>query len=218
MSTGSFISQIKPEDIFEDSMDALNDDVLNKIIGILNDAEYPAKKRTQDELRPLYKKILSTEESAALDTLMGGFGFFLQISDDYDELETSVKQLCLKLDDKKKNIISIMFERVHSWKTFYDNKRLRRYKTKANSFLLNFTYLCDLRGRFKQDYDYDLTSIEEFKPELVDMIPMLTLSFKVCDGANEHKCIFQVDEEELDEIIADLLAAQKELKLLKQQI
>ena len=170
-------------------------------------------------MHTLFEKTLNTEENAALGILTGGFSILLQTSDDYDEFELSVKELCSNLDDeKKKNIISTIFEKVHYWKAFYENKRLRRYKTKANSFLLAFTYLCDLRGRFKQDYEYDSTKIEEFKPELVDLVPILTLSFKVCDGANEHKCIFQVDEEELDEIIANLLAAQKELKLLKQRI
>ena len=55
-------------------------------------------------------------------------------------------------------------------------------------------------------------------PELVDFLPILTMSFKVCDGVNDHKCIFQVNEEELNEIISDLLAAQKELKLIKKRI
>lgn len=219
MSTRPFISRISSEEFFEGSLDALDDDILNKISDILNKAEYPARKRNRDELFPLFEKTFSADENDALDTLMGGFSFLLQTSDDYDELELSVKELCSRLDDeKKKNSISTIFEKIHHWKVFYENKRLRRYKTKANSFLLDFTYLCDLRGRFKQDYEYDSTKIEEFKPELVDLVPILSLSFKVYDGANEHKCIFQVDEEELDEIIAKLLAAQKELKLLKQRI
>lgn len=219
MSIEPFFRRFQPEDVFEESLDALKDDILNKIIDILNNAEYPAKKRKQDELNPLFEEVLDADETVAFDSLMSGFSFLLHINDDYDELETSVKQICLKLkvDERKKNIISTIFEKINSWEAFYETRRLGRYKTKANSFLLNFNYLCDLRGRFKQDYDYDSTSIEEFKPELVDLIPILTLSFKICDGANDQKCIFQVNEEELDEIISELLAAQKELKLIKQR-
>ena len=218
MGIGSFIGHFQPEEVFEKSLDALSDDKLNEIINILNNVEYPAKKRSRDELYPLFEEVLNTEENSAFDSLMSGLSILLRVTDDYDELESSIKQLCLKVDEKKKNIISTVFEKVNYWKAFYEDERLGQYKTKANSFLLGFTYLCDLRGRFKQDYDYHSTSIEEFKPELVDLIPILTMSFKVCDGVNDHKCIFQVNEEELNEIISDLLAAQKELKLIKKRI
>ena len=149
MGIGSFIGHFQPEEVFEKSLDALSDDKLNEIINILNNVEYPAKKRSRDELYPLFEEVLNTEENSAFDSLMSGLSILLRVTDDYDELESSIKQLCLKVDEKKKNIISTVFEKVNYWKAFYEDDRLVQYKTKANSFLLGFTDLCDLSGRFK---------------------------------------------------------------------
>ena len=137
MGIGSFIGHFQPEEVFEKSLDALSDDKLNEIINILNNVEYPAKKRSRDELYPLFEEVLNTEENSAFDSLMSGLSILLRVTDDYDELESSIKQLCLKVDEKKKNIISTVFEKVNYRKAFYEDERLGQYKTKATSFLFS---------------------------------------------------------------------------------
>ena len=84
----------------------------------------------------------------------------------------------------------------------------------GHEVLRSMDFSVDIRGVFKKHYRYADEDIVDYKPEIENTLPMVILDFT---GSNNpfEKHIFQVDEEDLDRLINDLMAAQKQLLEIK---
>lgn len=216
-----FISYGDKEYLFSlDLFERLDDVQLTKLSESLNDHQFPIELRKQDQILNLFSEELNFKEKGPINHFFGMLSYFLNSSADYGEFESTIKTLfnVSKEEEEIKNKAIDFIYSLKLLKEFFGHRRLESYKARANVYYRHLTYACDLRARFKQDYDYDVTPVEDYKPELIDLVPLATLKFFLESRDNPVKFSFQADEEDLNEIISNLLAAQKELDEIKQFI
>ena len=216
MAFQSFFSPVNFSEFFEDLPEKLDDSKLKSAIDALNKNKYPIEKQSQEEVTELLGPILDKD---LINALMAPFAILIQISSDYKELQDYFSDALSHIKNKiLRKQVKKFFESLKHLDDYFSHRRLNRLKKRANRYFRNIEYSCALQGRFKQDYIYKKMPIEDYTPDFHDVVPMVSISFETSDGETESNYIFQVDEDELDEIIANLIAAQKELKLLKQRI
>lgn len=219
MSISPFFKRFTGEDIFDkETISSLNQDVVKKLSEILNEVEFPNKFNKKSELEPVLSKSFDNETVDKISSLISSLSIFMQIADDYSELKKMLDKILSSIPDNQKETLSIFFNSLKYLEFYYDYRRLERYKTRANNYYKNMSYSCNAIGRFKKDYDYKNMQIENYEPEIIDTAAMVSLRFNTVGGENDNIFIFSVDEDELDEVISILLAAQKELKILKNKI
>jgi len=90
--------------------------------------------------------------------------------------------------------------------TIHDFKRLALPGIRA------LEHFCAVRARFDKAFNYYEDSIETFDPKTVDYHPVIVIKMGLDDGSEQFS--FQLDQERLDRFISELIAAQKELKIL----
>lgn len=195
----------------------LDDDQIKTLIKILNESKFPLENRGREQLHSLIEKVIALSERAPVDNFFGAFLLqILHYSDDYEEFKRLFVQPIQEYDAKeeiKKRAIDLI-NSLNYIEEFFKRKRLESYKQRANIFFSSISFTCDLRARFKTDYKYDSISIDEYSPEIVDLVPLATIEFVLGGEFQPLRFSFQADDKELDEIISNLLAAQKDLRKL----
>jgi hypothetical protein len=141
----------------------------------------------------------------------------LDISDTYNEYIEHLKSIISETEDDEqiKSKVIQFLESLNFPKKHYYTKRLKDYKSRGNVLFSGITYGCDLLGRFESDFDHKSVQIEDYKPVLTDVAPIVTIRVTANDGEEDKAFSFQADDEKLNVIILTLLAAQKELMVLK---
>jgi hypothetical protein len=195
---------------FEFGNDEIKGIEFNQLTDFLNKAEFPLKKVEDDEtISSISKKLkVSTEIIESL------IEFLLFIFDRSDTIDDLIKFFSRIEDTSVKNKYLDLISSLTYLQPYFDKKRLDVYKIRANTSFQDVTYACDLRARFKEDYNYNEISIENYEPEILDVVPLITIQFTIGDSEGDRNIWFQADEQDLDKIISSLLAAQKELKKL----
>lgn len=196
----------------------LTDDELDALTSLLREANFPVtpESRQRSKIMPLLRKELGETSGESWDEFFGFLTFVLTQSDDYDEFKEFVDACINKCGtDLIRDKAKTFFESFNFGEYFY-NRRLGRYTVRANNYYTDINYACDLRGRFDQDFSYADTPIDGYEPKLIDLKPIVTLMIELNDGENEQRVWFQADANDLNEMIANLLAAQKELKILSE--
>lgn len=217
-SSGPYHRKIYTKEIFDESIDSLEEDQIDKITHILNEIEYPIQKRSRKDTLDILKRRVPAEETIqAVERLLFLLTVFFEVSEDYDDFSENLERAISETKpDKRKIVLNKFISSLEYLPEYYTNERLELYKKKANRYYLDMEYSCDMRARFSKDYVYGKTPFEDYVPEFKDLVPIISLYFRVSDGEDRSTCIFQVSEEGLDEIIANLYVAQKEIKLLKE--
>lgn len=214
-----FFSNIKniTQEIFDESIDSLEEDQIDKVTHILNEIKYPIQKRSRKDTLDILKRRVPVEETIqAVEKLLFLLMVFFEVSEDYDDFSEKIERAIAETKpDKRKAVLNKFISSLEYLPQYYTYERLESYKKKANRYYLDMEYSCDMRGRFSNDYVYGKTPFEDYVPEFKDLVPIISLYFRVSDGEDRSTYIFQASEEALDEIIANLYVAQKEIKLLK---
>lgn len=219
MSIPSFFKKFTGENFFDnETIDFLSSEIVSKLTGILNQVQFPIKNNKKRELEPILLKSFDTVTVDKISSLLSSLSIFVQIADDYSELREMLNKAIASVQENRKEILKSFVDSLKYLEHFYDHRRLERYKTRAINYYKNISYSCSAIGRFKKDYDYKTMQIENYEPEIIDTAAMVSLRFITGDGENDNSFIFSVDEDELDEVVSVLLAAQKELKSLKNKI
>lgn len=214
-----FVRKTTTDIMFVDLPGELNSDELEKSVKLLNESNFPLKPCTTTEAVAILENNISDETLQVIKDLLECLSLLLQFADDYDELMTMLdKSISFIKDDSNKHIIKKFFDSFIHLSNYYSYRRLESYKTRANRYFLSMQHACELRGRFEKDFDYKKYPIEKYDPKILDLIPLVSISFKISDGENREKISFQVEEDELDEIINKLISAQMELKILKSKV
>lgn len=207
------------QELFDESIDSLEEDQVDKITHVLNEIKYPIQKRSRKDTLDILKRRVPVEKIIqAVEKLLFSLSMFFEVSDNYDDFKKIVERAIAETKpDKRKMVLNKFINSLEYLPEYYSSKRLESYKKKANRYYLDMEYSCDMRGRFSKDYVYGKTPFEDYVPEFVDLVPIISLYFQLSDGEDHSSCIFQASEEALDEIIANLYVAQKEIKLLKER-
>jgi hypothetical protein len=87
-----------------------------------------------------------------------------------------------------------------------------QFKRLAIPGLARMEHFCAIRARFDKQFRYSEESIESYDPKIADHHPVVVVNFEL--DAPRKSLVFQLDEERLDRLISDLIAAQRELKVL----
>ena len=221
MSISSFIGKFSGEALFDKkTTEFLDSKMADDLSNILNDAQFPVKYRKQKDLEEFLFQKFEDNVVKKIMQLLSVFLFFIRVTDDYAELKKMFNDTLYdsKLSEDKKKALESFFNSLKHIESVYNDIRLKNYKTRANNYYKRMSYSCSVMGRFKKDYNYEDMQIESYTPVILDTIPIVSLRFNIEDGENDNVISFTADESALDKIISTLLAAQKELKLLKTNI
>ena len=186
---------------------------LKSAADLLNKKKFPIDRLKRTELTKLLSPYLTEDD---VEFLLSPLNAMLAMADDYDMflevITTAISDI--KNETLRKNTLNFVKSLNHI-KGYFVNSRLKELKARAKIYFRDIEYSCSLTGRFEKDYNYKEMSIEDYSPNIHDVVPMVSLSFETSDSNNDNFSNFVVDEDNLDEIISTLLAAQKELNILK---
>lgn len=88
------------------------------------------------------------------------------------------------------------------------------YKRGALPIVKSIGYTVELRGIFKDEFTYG-GNIDEFNPELVDFMPIISVGITTESDKQKNRFVFQAEENHLKRIIDVLSSAIKEANILK---
>ena len=194
----------------------LTTDETNQIITIFNSIDFLAdrKKEKNKFSEGLAEKIsaFSPQEAGPL------FDNICNVLDDLDKTEFNEDDIkdYIPIEDfseKDKETIFSLFREIHKSTNYYSWIKVRSYMHSGPEVLQTMDWAVDIRGVFKKHYRYVDENIVDYKPEIENAIPVVILDFAGNNPFEKH--IFQVDEENLDKLINDLMAAQKQLLEIK---
>jgi hypothetical protein len=199
-------------------IETLTDEQMDMLISLLDEIGFPAKPETRrrKELLGLIKDKIGLTDLKPMDELFGRLTVVLKYFDNYEDFSDFIEAATEKCEPESIRPRARRLLGIFGFKQYFYDLRLTGYAMKANTFCTDVYYACDLRGRFNQDYNYEETPAEKYDPKLIDVMPIATLMFELNDGSREQRAWFQVNADDLNEIIAKLLAAQKELKILSE--
>jgi hypothetical protein len=100
-------------------------------------------------------------------------------------------------------------------KTLNEQRSIEAFKRSVLPYLDDLQYFCAVRARFDKKFDYWDDKIEGYAPQIVDDHPVVVVKAELRNSA--RSIVFQLDEERLDRLISELIAAQKQLRVLAQQ-
>ncbi len=214
-STMSFLKRLGFEPAPVEQLESITEEEIDDITAACNEARFPIENKSPQDLFPFLRQRLSEQSVDHSETLVDFVLFNLQFAENYEEFKKNTKNGIETLDSKHAaRVVAKFLESLTLLPDYFEHRRLNSYKTRANNYYMGMEYTCNLRGRFSSDYNYRTTQIEQYKPSVKDVVPMVALAFNLSDSHDRTTCMFDVEEKELDEIIANLLAAQKELKAL----
>lgn len=157
---------------------------------------------SSDDAKLLYSVICATIDDLDQE------GFSL------DDLVDSLPKL--DFSDEKLNKLSKFFTDIHKKTNYYSQQKERSYQNIGPNRLINLSWAVDLRGIFQKQFDYDSTDSVNYDPKIESIIPMVLLECSLQNPFNE--VIMQLSEEDLNKLINNLLAAQKQLIELKRAV
>lgn len=218
-SLPSLFRKFSATDLFDEIPQNIDANILKKAAQILNEHKYPLEKRTITETSNILEENFSSETVKEIMALLKPIPMLCRISDDYEELKEMIAEFTKSVENEKlKNDFQMFYDSLAHLKKYYSHKRLEGFKTRANCYYQSMEYTCNLRGRFSKDFNNKSSSIENYIPEIHDIIPMISLCFNTSNGEDSSNFIFDVEEKELDEVILNLMAAQKDIKALKNKV
>ena len=201
--------------------ESLNDDQTKSFIEILNNAKFPLRSRSRSEIQSLIKEVEVFSKTDTLDSFFGSFLMpLLFYSDDYEEFKTNI-DFAFKSSEAESDIKKRAKYFINSLKylgEYFEDRRLESYKVRGNIYFRSIDFTCNLRARYKKDYDYESMSIEDYYPEVLDFVPLASLEFILGGESTPIRLAFDADDKDLDQIISNLLAAQKSLKDIREFI
>ena len=101
---------------------------------------------------------------------------------------------------------------LSSAKRFTDQRDIEEFKRLAVPTLRPIEYFCAMRSRYDKQFSYFDDNIESYNPSVVDRHPVIIVKLEAMGSSDE--LIFQLDQEQLDRLISELIAAQRQLKVL----
>lgn len=90
----------------------------------------------------------------------------------------------------------------------------RTYKKGVLPSVKSVGYTVELRGIFKDEFKYG-GNVNEFTPELIDFIPIISIGITTESDKQKNRFVFQAEKEHLKRIICVLESAIKEAELIQ---
>lgn len=103
-------------------------------------------------------------------------------------------------------------QELSSGREYLRLREIEEFKSLAVPRLGQVEYFCAMRTRFDKKFIYLEDDIENYKPNVVDNHPVVVVNVNLY-GSSKN-LTFQMDQERLDRLISELIAAQRQLKIL----
>jgi hypothetical protein len=100
---------------------------------------------------------------------------------------------------------------------YYVKRRaIQEFNRRALPTIHGFEHFCAMRTRFDKEFKYNEDSIENYNPTPVDYYPVVVFRFH--GDTSDEILPFQLDQEHLDKLISELIAAQRQLKVVADEM
>jgi hypothetical protein len=135
-----------------------------------------------------------------------------------DDLKTIVEDMIKQgmIPDEQREKISNFFEKVTmKGLEFAKQRRRSAYERGQIASLSDLDYDVDLRLIPSQRFDPDNMKIEDYQPEGDELIPMALITITTFNGEQKNPVSFQVNFSKLEDLIINLEACQKDLRVIQ---
>ncbi|MBI3193143.1 MAG: hypothetical protein HYZ34_01600 [Ignavibacteriae bacterium] len=122
-----------------------------------------------------------------------------------------------RYDSKQLELIQIFFKKIKPFiQKLDDDSKYENSKSRYDYELVSWGTNCKVKLHFSEDFDFE-TNPEEYNAEsdIKDTIPLIDIYMKIKHKKDEKEFIFQVDENDIDNIIKSLTLAKKQLKAVQ---
>jgi len=159
-------------------------------------------KRLHEELKVL--------DADTLFSIMDAITDFIPIPDDFrrEFLAEVAKETPIPLSD-----LQSLVSEISSDQYIIKQKAIEEFKGLAIPRLSGIEYFCAMRTRFDKEFKYFEDKIEDYDPKVVDHHPVVVVRAETRE-VDSQSLTFQLDEEGLNKLISELIAAQRELKIV----
>ncbi len=200
-------------------LDVFDSDQLNELSKALNEIAFPIRHMKKKDFTEQVQRRFPDIEPSGIIGLHEFLKFVLYLNDDYNDYTQFVELLSMQEEEEPRiEAIRQCLRSLQHVEEYYREERLEGFKNRGNYFVEALSYGCDLRGQFAEDFDYNTMDIKEYSPDLVGLVPMVSLRIRYRVGNKVEFVTFQADEDRLDYMINRLMSAQKELKILNKSI
>ena len=93
-----------------------------------------------------------------------------------------------------------------------EQRAIEEFKHLALPALGHIEHFCAIRARFDKQFRYSEDNIESYDPRVIDHHAVVVLKAEL--QGSSKSLMFQMDQERLDKLISQLIAAQRQLKIL----
>jgi hypothetical protein len=177
------------------------------------DLEFPFSKRDIRKKAEAFCKQVGDLDN---DTCYGVIDVFTDLMGaPQDFAEDILKEWFSGATKKVDSVLSLVKETRDS-PVLASKRDIAKFKQLAIPEIGKVEHLCTVRARFEKQFRYSEGKIEDYDPRILDYHPMLILSLSA-SGDSERQFRFQFDQSSLDKLITELIAAQKELRLLAEK-
>jgi hypothetical protein len=133
------------------------------------------------------------------------------VNDFADDL---IKRNYLKSEEKQK-LVSYLNSNYEKGKELALIQRRTAYESGELSILSSIDYDVDLRLLPKRTFDHSEINIEDYKPSIEALFPIAIVGLRLENSVRNEAFSFQVNFNELEDLIVNLQACQKEMRLLE---
>jgi len=105
-----------------------------------------------------------------------------------------------------------ILKEIASDPAYVRQRAINEFTNQALPSIRAIQHFCATRMRFDKEFNYNEDTIESYDPKVVDRHPVVV--FQVLLDDREKPFSFQADQERLDRLINELIAAQRQLKIV----
>jgi hypothetical protein len=138
-----------------------------------------------------------------------------RVEDNLNDIVDDMAILELISEDSK-NELKSFFEQINAKGIEFAKQQTRSIYQKAQIPILDgIEYDVDLRLVVKTPFDATDVKIEDYEPKGQELIQIAIVSLTINDGTKKSKTLFQLNFNELEDVIVNLQACQKEMRVLE---
>jgi hypothetical protein len=189
---------------------ALDASTQTKITQAIKEIDYPfPQKSIRIKARQLHEELKGLDE----DTIFSIIDSITDLVGTPPGSLSDVLSETFKDTETPYSVLESSIREISSDERFNKERAIQDFKKQALPSLRPLEHFCAIRARFDKKFRYSEDNIESYDPNVVDYHAVVVVKATPEDNASKG-LTFQMDEERLDRLISELIAAQRQLKIL----
>ncbi len=158
-------------------------------------------------------KLLHTELTMfSEDELFSILDALTDLVDAPKDIRREIITYSLKGTDSPVELVEQLIDEISAQSSIAEQRQVSRFTQLVLPRLKDMEHVCAIRARFSESFSYAKDNIEDYNPKISDYHPVVLITLALSGDSEDST--FQLDQDKLDNLIADLIAAQKELRVL----